>query len=157
MESAPDNLSSEDRKALCQLEQKASNLRQSSSNHFLVSLEGLMLSAIAWESIGKISKYKWISPLSKVTTAIGLAVTGIFAVSALNDRAKAMKIDAKLKKYGMDELTLPCEIKSASPMHSALHPHQAHKPGHHHPHTTIQPGDREVSMLQDTPEKQIGA
>ena len=122
METRLNTLSSEDKNALGQLEQKASNLHQSSSNNFLVSLEGLMLSAIAWESIGKIGKAKWISPVSKVTTAIGLAVAGIFGANALRDRAKAARMDAKLKQYGVDELTLPSEMPTTVPVQSPIAP-----------------------------------
>ncbi len=106
-------LSSEDKTALGQLQQKASNLHQSSSNNFLVSLEGLMLAAIAWESLDK--PKAWLRNLSKATTAIGLAVTGIFAINALRDRAQASKVERKLKQYGVDELTLPSEMGAAAP------------------------------------------
>jgi len=155
MESKQEQLSPEDRKALCQLEQKSSNLRQSSGNNFLVSLEGLMLAAIAWEGIGKEHKWKFVGPLSKVTTAIGLAVTGIFAANALSDRAKAHKIDAKLKQYGVDEMTLPCEMKAAEPVRSAIHPHHARKEHHgHQPHTRISTNGAEVAHLQEAAQQQ---
>lgn len=122
-------LSQEDRSALYRLQQQASNLHQSSSNKFLVSLEGLMLSAIAWESIGK--KAKWISNLSKATTAIGLAVTGIFAYTAMRDQRQANKADEKLKQYGFDEFTLPCEVSPVQAYlpnqpQNRISPHGAH-------------------------------
>lgn len=113
MELSTQNLTADDKTALGQLQQKASNLHQSSSNNFLVSLEGLMLSAIAWESIGK--PKVWISNLSKATTAVGLVVTGLFAANAIRDLSKAKKIDNKLKQYGMDETTLPSEIAMQAP------------------------------------------
>jgi hypothetical protein len=158
MESTDNTLSSEDRSALCQLEQKASNLRQSSSNNFLVALEGLMLSAIAWESIGK--PKAWISNLSKATTAIGLGITAIFTSIAVRDRAKASKIDGKLARYGVDDMTLPCEMQHAEPVHSAFnheqhhhtaqhHHHMAHAGPHHGPHTTVLPEGREVSHMRE--------
>lgn len=113
MDNAKNSLSQEDKAALGQMQQKASNLHQSSSNNFLVSLEGLMLAAIAWESLDK--PKKWLANLSKGTTAIGLAVTGIFAINALRDRAQAAKIERKLKEYGVDDMTLPSEMGSANP------------------------------------------
>lgn len=131
MENNQHNLSAEDKAALYRVQQQASNLHQSSSNKFLVSLEGLMLSAIAWESIPKSTK--WISNLSKATTAIGLAVTGIFAYGALRDNQQAKKADEKLKQYGYDEFTLPCEqhtqavpVLAGDRPHTKIHPHGAH-------------------------------
>lgn len=143
MEPTTNSLSQDDKAALCQMQQKSSNLRQSSSNHFLVALEGLMLAAIAWESIGK--PKAWLSNLSKATTAIGLGVAGLFTFYAVRDKAQASKIDTKLKQYGMDELTLPCEIKTE----------QQTIPPIQQPKTTLQAGGREVSRLQDAPAQQL--
>ena len=102
-----------------------------------------MLAAIAWESIGK--PKVWISNLSKATTAIGLVVTGIFAYSAINDRLKANRIQAKLDSYGVDEVSLACEVP---PVETAEHPvHQPHHP--HQPRNVIHADGAEASKMQE--------
>ena len=138
MDTTHEPLQPEDRAALCQLQQKADNLHQSSSNKFLVALEGLMLSAIAWESIDK--PKPWLSKLSKVTTAIGLAITGIFTYTAIRDPVKANTAEKKVKQYGFDEFALPCEQRAhVKPHHVAMD----------RPHTKIHTKDAHVERLQD--------
>ena len=131
--------SADERAALSQLEQKASNLRQSSSNNFLVALEGMMLAAIAWDSLEK--PKAWVRNLSKASTAIGLAVAAIFTVSAITDRAKAAKADSKLKQFGYEEFTLPFE-----PVALAAAPPLA-------PATAIQASGLEASRIQEPAQK----
>ena len=126
--------------ALHQLDKKSQGLRQSSGNNFLVALEGLMLAAIAWESIGKPKKI--ISNLSIATTAIGLGVAGIFTANGLRERAQASKIDSQLKPYNLDDLdtntkTLEAAIAPEAPAHD-------HAKQHHNGPTHVIHGGKDV-------------